>query len=789
MVEVRRGVQWYDAGYTDIVSVIPPGVGLVPRSKISPDSLGKTPGLRFSSGLWGGYAWRDYTLSRKEVERVDATGANIGLKATRFPAIDLDMTSESLVEAAAAVLEKHGIKWYRIGRAPKRLYPCRLEGKPFGKMRLIVRRGEEMHMVEVLAEGQQYVVAGQHPSGHTYRWSGDIVPPDSLPALSAESAKALLMELSDVLQDRGYSAELTAGGITPIPQSDLLAPSKEDLSQLVRQIPNTLESHPTRDHYIRMAAAIKAAGGDVETFWEWASRWPGRDGKRNTREQAEKDWNSLHPPFKLGWEWLLDQARVFGTNTAVFEFAALEENRAVEEARIAFPNAGIIASVRDVPVAYSDLWVADKFVRSILTLVRRVAETKTWLVWTGSTWQEDKSNFVHVMARNFLCGLSAEVVRLAEKADEKTSKALRNLAKQLTSSFTLNMVIDQASKDSRLLLPVSRLDVQKDYLNTPSGPINLRTGERMPPNPSLLLTKSTSCSVDFGVPETWMRFLEDSTCGDRSYMAYLQRVAGYLATGSTEEQAVFFVWGTGGNGKTVFVRTLQHVLGSYATVAPLDMLLEKGHSSHPVELAVLRGQRLAVVNETPSAKQWNEARLKLFAGGDMVTARRLYGDPFSFELTTRLVIVGNAKPVLSDVDDAIRRRLHLMPFVFKPAKPDHHLQQKLFDEAPKILGWVVKGAVEWYNSGLGMPPAVEEESQEYLDSNDVIGAWMKTVTLRPEARSRTVDLYEAYRSWCIEEGETPVTVKRFSSLLQNRGFKKRRNSHGQFEFEGLEVTK
>ena len=788
MVEVNKAIVWYDAGYKDIVSVIPPNVGLIPRSKIAKESLGKTPGLRFSSGLWGGYAWREYTFSRSEVEKLDATGANVGLKATRFPAIDLDITDEKLVDIVATLLETRGFSWYRVGRPPKRLYPAKLEGEPFHKMQLTIKRGDERYLVEILGDGQQYVVAGRHPSGYSYSWSGSVVSADKLPVLSASSAKKLLEDIANILHQRGYTTELSFGVIASIPQADLLAPSVEDLSTLVSRIPNTLTSHPTRDDYIKMAAAIKASGGNFDIFWEWASRWPGRDGKINTREIALKDWESLKPPYKLGWDWLLDQARIAKINTAVFEFSAIEEARAVEEARVSFPNAGIIASLRDVPVTYSDLWIADKFVRSILTICRRVNEAKTWLVWTGFSWQEDKGNFVHSMARNFLCGLSDEVLRMAEKtADEKVSKALKNLAKQLVSAQTFNMVVDFATKDSRIIVPVSALDREKDLLNTPAGPVNLRTGEREAPNPSLLLTKTTACPVDFATPKNWIKFLREVTKNDEQYIEYLQKMCGYIATGWTDEQAVFFIWGTGGNGKSVFARTLQHVLGDYGSTISLDVLLEKHFSSHPVELAILRGQRLAVVNETPSNKGWNEARLKLFAGGDVISARRLYGDPFTFEMTARLLIVGNAKPVLSDVDEAVRRRLHLIPFSFKPSQPDPHLQEKLFGEAPRILGWIVKGAAKWYAERLGKPVAVMEESEEYLDSNDSIGAWLTTVNRKEGGKSRTVDLYENYREWCIAEGENPASVKRFSILLQNRGFKKKRNSAGQFEFEGLEV--
>jgi putative DNA primase/helicase len=789
MVEVRKGVDWYDAGYTDIVSVIPPDASLLPRSKLSPDARGKAPGLRYGSGLWGGYAWQTARLSRDEVARVDATGANIGLRAARFPAIDIDVTDPALAQRIAAVVEAQlGATRYRVGLPPKRLYPFHLSGPEFSRIRVEIREAEKRHLVEVLGRGQQYVVGGTHPSGRAYEWSGPLLPASQLPELTRELAEVICAEIASVCRQLGYIAEVMSV-LQSEPPSDveLRAPSAEELRFVVERLPNTLTSHPSREDYIRVAAAIKAAGGDFDLFFAWASKWPGRDGKKNTPEQCRRDWDSLHSPYKVGWEWLLDQARAHGVNTAQVEFAALDEAAAVEEARVAFPNSTAFCSVREPVSAYADLWLADRFVRKVSTLLRFIVESKSWLVWNGATWIEDKQFAVDGILNNFLVDKAAELLRLAKaEADEKKAKALVNTARQLQSAPQINRIKDLVQKDARLAVRLERLDQYPLLLNTPDGAVDLRTGERLPADPCKLLTHNTLCPVDFAPPEKWLKFLRDVTRGDEEFQRFLQKMAGYIATGLTNEQVIFFVWGTGGNGKSVFVHTLQKALGSYASSVGIDVLLERSYG-HPVEMAVLRGQRLAVVNETPSSRQWNEARLKLFAGGDIVSARFLYGAPFSFPLTSRLVIVGNAKPVLSDVDEAVRRRLRLVPFVFRPPEPNPRLMEELHEELPRILGWIVRGAVMWANEGLGVPLVVQEESTEYVDSADMIGSWLLAVRRDPEGRERTVDLYEHYRDWCISEGEIPVNIRRFSSLLQNRGLHKRRNGKGQFVFEGLRL--
>ena len=159
----------------------------------------------------------------------------------------------------------------------------------------------------------------------------------------------------------------------------------------------------------------------------------------------------------------------------------------------------------------------------------------------------------------------------------------------------------------------------------------------------------------------WLQFLDEITGGNVELQQFLQRIAGYSLTGSTREHALFFAYGTGGNGKGVFLNTLSAILADYAAVAPMEAFIATQGERHPTDLAGLRGARLVTSQETEEGRRWAESKIKALTGGDPITARFMRQDFFTYPPTFKLVIAGNHKPALRGVDEAIRRRFHLVP--------------------------------------------------------------------------------------------------------------------------------
>jgi putative DNA primase/helicase len=204
--------------------------------------------------------------------------------------------------------------------------------------------------------------------------------------------------------------------------------------------------------------------------------------------------------------------------------------------------------------------------------------------------------------------------------------------------------------------------------------IDLRTNELRPHCPTDYMTKITAVGPDPNDPEL---------------IASLQRMAGYALTGSTQEHALFFHHGVGANGKSTFFNVLAGIMGDYHRTAPIETLIASPNERHPTDLAGLQGARLVSAIETEEGRRWDESKLKALTGGDTISARFMRQDFFEYRPQFKLIIAGNHKPALRSVDEAIRRRLHLVPWnvVIPPAERDKKLGEKLRAEWPGILAW------------------------------------------------------------------------------------------------------
>ena len=204
-------------------------------------------------------------------------------------------------------------------------------------------------------------------------------------------------------------------------------------------------------------------------------------------------------------------------------------------------------------------------------------------------------------------------------------------------------------------------------------------------------------------------------------------MAGYALTGSTEEHAIFFVYGTGANGKTVFVSTLAGILGDYHTTASMEVFIASNSERHPTELAGLRGAHLVTATETEEGRRWAESKIKALTGGDKIAARFMRQDFFEFIPQFKLLIAGNHKPSLRNVDEAIRRRMFLIPFTvtIPTNEQDKTLGDKLKEEWPGILQWMLEGCLMWQGEGLNPPEAVRKATTEYLDEEDAFTLWFE----------------------------------------------------------------
>jgi putative DNA primase/helicase len=474
-----------------------------------------------------------------------------------------------------------------------------------------------------------------------------------------------------------------------------------------------------------------------------------------------------------------DPSELYLRDPAAFPQAFSQLLEGAEEA----PPPPPAAEETSQPPEYADDALASRFTEQHTANLRYVAKWARWMMWNESHWCEEDTLKAFDLARAVCREASAEVMgwatpnkKLASAiASAKTSAAVERLAK---ADRAHAMRSNQWDKDAWLFNP------------TEPGTINLKTGLAHTYRREDYITKVAGCALDGNCrTPIWDRFLSQITGKDSEVQAYLQRVAGYCLTGSVREHALFFLYGTGGNGKGVFVSTLRTIWGDYATAAPIELFCETRNERHPADLADLRGARLVVASETERNQRWAEAKIKSLTGGDPVKAHFMRKDPFEFNPQFKLMIAGNHKPSLRGVDEAIRRRLHLIPFTVTIPEQDRdeQLREKLAAEYPGILAWALQGCRDWLTQGLKPPEAVREATDSYLAEEDTIGRWLEErcgvdQTIYKEYSGK---LYDDWCSWCQRVGERLTSHKTFTQTLKARGFTQERDNTGQRMFLGI----
>ncbi len=400
-----------------------------------------------------------------------------------------------------------------------------------------------------------------------------------------------------------------------------------------------------------------------------------------------------------------------------------------------------------------------------------------WYEWSGQIWRQTEIPIARHAAR--------ELVREVNK----THKA--GLAKARTAS-----AIEQYAQADPAFAVTSKIWDQDPWLlGTPGGTVDLRTGDIFPGQPDHFITRQTNVTpAEIAGAPIWSEFLNQATQGDPDMQAFMRRVAGYCLTGVTREHALFFIYGDGGNGKGTFLNTISNIMDGYAVTAPMDAFTASKHDQHPTAIAMLEGARLVSASETEEWRKWAEARIKLLTGGDRIRARFMRQDFFEYLPQFKLVVIGNHKPTLSNIDEAIKRRFNLIPFIHKPVKPDLELEGKLVAEYPAILRWMIDGCLEWQRDGLNRPATVETATAEYFDEQDVFGRWLEErCIVEPGNRGLFESRGKLFADWsdfAKKNGETAGTSKSFATTMLRHGFDRDRrpvNGKTQRGYVGVEL--
>lgn len=396
-----------------------------------------------------------------------------------------------------------------------------------------------------------------------------------------------------------------------------------------------------------------------------------------------------------------------------------------------------------------------------------------WYVWNGRYWREDETNEVRRLARDTVRRIYAEAAGIA---DDETRKGIAKWGMSSESRFRLEAMVALAKDDERIARRFDELDSSPWLLNVANGTIDLQTGQLRPHDRKENLTKIIPIAYDMKAEAPlWMKFLRRVLSGDENMVEFVQRAVGYSLTGDTTEQCLFFLWGTGRNGKSTFIETIRKIVADYGKTAPRELVQLRSDNSEgiPNDVAQLPGIRFVYGSELEQGRRMAESKIKDLTGGDRISARFMRGEFFDFSPRFKIWLFGNHKPVIVGTDEGIWRRIRLIEFtVYIPDEEvDPRLQQKLEAELPGILRWAVEGCAKWQRDGLNTPAKVNAATASYRAGMDILGQFIESCcVIDKRAEVPFSALYNAYDTWCKANGEHTVSGRKFGDALTERGY-------------------
>lgn len=390
-----------------------------------------------------------------------------------------------------------------------------------------------------------------------------------------------------------------------------------------------------------------------------------------------------------------------------------------------------------------------------------------WLIWDGARWRAEKTDAALDFCRD-----------LARKVNQQGKSSIAKL------SFARG--VEAFARAARCFSTVPEDWDQDEFaLNTPAGIVDLRTGLLRPHSGKEYVTKVTRVAPRPGPHPVFDSFMRQITLDDAALVSYHQRSLGATLSGARADHWLLFWIGAGRNGKNTLGELVEYILGDYAKTIQTETLMSAQTERHPTELANLRGLRLAISSEVSEGAHWNESRIKSLTGDASISARYMKADFFEFPRGHKHLVYGNHRPLLRVVDDAIRARMHCVPFkaTFRDdlGNRDPRLQEKLRAEAPAILALLIEEHLQWVKDGytLRKCAAVKLETDDYFASQSTPDLWIaECCELVPNddrptgSLEKASALYRSFANWKEARGENAMGQMRWGEWMARRFQKK-----------------
>ena len=661
--------------------------------------------------------WQKMRLRLKDVKKSFSGAWGVGLLLKPSKLTDIDLDCPEAVAAAKVLLPRTGMVHGRRGN-PSSHYFYLVTPAPKNKSFFDPRQrpsGERAVLVEIRANGQTVAPPSLHSkTGESIRWESQDEPADvegdNLYRAAAKVASAALVAHYWPENSRHFAAMALAGMLARAGWSE------KATKKFVLAVVTAAHDEEVKSRLQDVASTYRRLG----------------EGQQVTGTPTLADLIGVDIVEKVR-EWL-------------------------ELKRESSPH-------------HTDLGNARRLVAAYGKNLRFCHEAGKWLAWNGEIWATDNSGIIDRLAKDTVRTIYLEAGGNANSADRGS---LAKHALRSEAEARLRAMIDLAKTEPGVPVNASQLDADQWLLNCRNGTLDLRTGELLPHHPESLCTKEVPVVFDrYAKCPTWLAFLLRVMADNRGLVQFLQRTLGYALTGSTREQVLFFLYGTGANGKSTFIETCRKLLGNYAQQADFDTFVIKKSDGPRNDLARLVGTRFVAAVEAAQGRQLAENVIKQVTGGDTITARFLYHEHFEYSPQFKLFLVANHKPRVVGTDEAIWRRIRLVPFTvtIPTEERDKQLLEKLQGELPGILAWAVRGCLKWQADGLGEPVQVSEATEAYRREMDVMADFIEEHCVLGERETADAGLlYKLFQEWSEKNGEEILTQKSLGAQLSERGF-------------------
>lgn len=418
--------------------------------------------------------------------------------------------------------------------------------------------------------------------------------------------------------------------------------------------------------------------------------------------------------------------------------------------------------------------VAKSLIQTHGDRLKWTSDTKEWYIF-------DESGYWNLCDSVSLGKLFVAEIEMLQKRVSNNStldfeikaKWIKRLQSANNSGFTKG-VISMLPSFTKLKFKFTELDSDHYLVGLRDGMcLDLSKVSVRPIQSTDNLSKSigTSYDVKATCPQ-WEKSVLEWSCGDKELALFLQELVGYSLSGLTTDHRLYFLYGNGKNGKSVFINILSALFGQNGlSIDPSSLMdLKRSAGQATGDIARLVGKRFISSNELPNNGMFNEEFVKRFTAGDTIVARPVFGKDFEFTPVGKLFISGNNQPIIRGRDDGIWRRMTLIPFDAKITSPDIFLDQKLKNELSGILNWAIEGWKIFLlnNKKLKTPHIIVNATAQYRNDMDILARW-KNDCLQPVAFEKLSfsAVYASYKQWCMEE-----SISFMSSSSFNREIKK-----------------